>query len=154
MRYETSVVVDRPIEDVWASLVNPFNIPRWNPSWLGIRPASPAPLGPGSTFQARMRLFGFEIRLDAEIVDWDPPRAGSFSVRGPIGSGSLRARLEETGAGTRLVRGTDIEPRPLLKPLFWIAGPLIRRRSAVYDQQFKRVIEADSPDQGKKQNER
>jgi carbon monoxide dehydrogenase subunit G len=148
MRYETSVMISRPIEDVWASLVNPFNIPRWNPSWLGIRPASPAPLGLGSTFQARMRLFGFELRLNAEIVDWDPPRGGSFSVRGAIGSGSLRARLEATEAGTRLVRGTDIEPRPLLKPLFWIAGPLIRRRSAAYDQQFKRVLEADAPAQG------
>jgi carbon monoxide dehydrogenase subunit G len=148
MRYQTSVEIERPIEDVWAFMLDPFNMPRWNLSWLGIRQTSPAPLGLGSTLQARMAIFGFEVPASGEIVEWDPPRAVSLSVRiGRIGSGFVHARLEATGAGTRLVRGADLEIRPLLRPLFWVAGRALRRRSASFDERFKRRLEAESPAQ-------
>jgi uncharacterized protein YndB with AHSA1/START domain len=146
MRYETSVMISRPIEDVWAFMLDPFNMPRWNPNWLGIRPTSPAPFGLGSTFQARMAIFGFEARASGEIVEWDPPRDVSFTVHiARIGSGLLRGRLEAMAAGTRMVRVTELEPRPVLKPLFWIAGPLFRRRADAYNQTAKRALEAESP---------
>jgi hypothetical protein len=84
MYYETSVLISRPIEEVWSFLLDTFNIPRWNRSWLALRPTSPPPLGLGSTFQARMMIFGYEVPVSAEVVNWDPPRAAAVSVRGGI----------------------------------------------------------------------
>lgn len=146
MRYETSVTISRPIEDVWEFILDPFNMPRWNPNWLAIRPTSPAPFGLGSTFQARMAILGFEARARGEIVEWEPPRAVSFTIHiGRIASGLLRGRLEATEAGTRMVRVTELEPRPVLKPLFWIASPLFRRRADAYNQTAKRALEDEAP---------
>lgn len=79
MRTETTVVVNRPIEEVWAFLMDPFNLPRVGGSWLGARWTSPGPPGLGSTYQGRVAILGFETRISGAIAEWDPPHSAALS---------------------------------------------------------------------------
>jgi uncharacterized protein YndB with AHSA1/START domain len=145
MHMETSVVVNRPIDDVWAYISDPFNGPRWNTKFMALRPTSPPPLQLGSTLRGRFVMFGSEIKVEGEVVEWDPPTSATFMIRAGMGSGRLAARLEPIPAGTRVVRTSDVELRPILRPLVWIAGPWLRRQGRAYDLNLKRHLEAGEP---------
>src|SRR6266545_113299 len=117
MRMESSVVVNRPIDEVWAYMTNLFNLPRGGGGgrFLRVRQTSPGPVAVGSTFQGRLVLLGFERRLEA------------------------------TTDGTRVTRVSEFEPRPNLKPLWWILVLYLRRSSKARNHEIKRLIEAEHP---------
>lgn len=145
MRIETSIVVDRPIEEVWAFMMDPFNLPRYGGTWLGVRQTSAGPMGLGSTGQGRWVLFGFEARIGLAITEWNPPHTATLSVKGAgMRSASLRGILEVIAGGTKVMRVAEFEPRPAFKPLYWIAGPLIRRRAQATDRKLKRLLESSA----------
>jgi carbon monoxide dehydrogenase subunit G len=145
MRVESSVVVNRPIEEIWAFMANPFNLPRAT-RFLRVRETSPGPMGLGSTLQGRVVFLGSEKRIELAVTEWDPPDAVAFAISG-VGMGmrssSLRSTLEATTDGTRVVTVWQLEPRPTLKPLWWILLPYIRRRMQGTDQKMKRRLEAE-----------
>jgi carbon monoxide dehydrogenase subunit G len=143
MRMESSVVVNRPIEEVWA-FWNTFNLPRASRGFLGLRQTSPGPMALGSTLQGRVVILGFERRVELMVTEWDPPHSGTLSIEGAgIRSGLLSMTLEATAEGTRMVRTSEFEPRPVLKPLFWVLLPYFRRQAKATNQATKRLIEAE-----------
>lgn len=144
MRFETSVVVNRPIDEVWAFMLDPFNMPRIGGGRLAFRVTPPGPLGLGSTFQGRMVILGFETRVSGAFTEWDPPRAFAISLTGAgIQSASFRQTNEATADGTKIVRMIETEPRPAFRPLWWIIGPWFRRREDAAIQNIKRLLEAE-----------
>ena len=144
MRIETSVVIHRPIEEVWAFMTDPFNAPRWRSAQLGVRATSPGPIGVGSTSQVRVVMLGFETRLSVVMTEWDPPHALAFSLVGAgIRSGSIRQTLKATADGIKATRLAELEPGPILKLLWPILGPYLRRKADAADQKLKRLLEAD-----------
>jgi hypothetical protein len=148
MRMESSVVVNRPIDEVWAYMTNLFNLPRGGGGgrFLAVRQTSPGPVAVGSTLQGRLVLLGFERRFEGTCTEWDPPHAGAIALS-VVGmgwrSGSLRLALEATAEGTRISRVTEFEPRPTLKPLWMILLLYLRRSSKARNQEIKRLIEAE-----------
>ena len=143
MRIEGSVVINRPIEEVWAFLADPFNIPRWHTDRLAARVTPPGPLRVGSTLQLRIVFFASEIRLTYTVTEWDPPHAFARELKTTLmRSNYERFTLEATADGTKVVRVLEAEPRPILNPLLQIAGPYIRRRLDVQNQNLKRLLEA------------
>jgi len=143
MRHETTVMVNRPIDEVWAFMTDPFNVPRFGSMTLGFRQTSPGPVGLGSTGQGRMVILGFETRISVTVTEMDPPHTFAFSMTGAgIRSGSLRQTLEATADGTKVVRVAELEPRPALNLLFWIIWPLMTRRMDATIPKIKRFLEA------------
>ena len=102
VRFESRVAVNRPIDEVWAFLTDPFNRPRVRSGWLGAFQTSPGPMGVGSTFRGRVGILGGEKSIVCEVTQWGPPRrfAPSFSDGG-MGLGYLRAASEATADGTK-----------------------------------------------------
>jgi ligand-binding SRPBCC domain-containing protein len=142
--FEDTVVIDRPIDEVWAYLTDWFNTPRMGGyAALGLRQTSPGPTGVGSTLQGRNVILGFETRLNHTITEWDPPHTFADAMEGrPFRSLSQRGTLEAIGDGTRLVVSTEFELRPVLKVLWPFLGPLVRRKFRAGAEGAKRVIEA------------
>jgi len=140
---ETSVVIKRPIHEIWAFLSDPFNMPRWRSGRLAVRVTSPSPVGVGSTVQHRIVFLGLETQITHTITEWDPPHAFAWSLRFPgLHSASERLTLEATADGTRVVRVHEGEPRVILKVLAPIARPFLRRLIDLQNQNLKRLLEA------------
>jgi len=147
-----SVVVDRPIDEVWAAVIDLFNAPRIGrrEGLLAIRQTSPGPLGVGSTLSERRVILGFETRLNYRVTEWDPPHAIASTMEGrPFRSFVSRFTLEAGPDGTRVLSTIEMELRPALKLLWPIVGPFIRRRrrAAFRDlNAFLAILDARAPE--------
>jgi uncharacterized protein YndB with AHSA1/START domain len=77
--FETSVSIERPIEEVFAYVADPRNFPHWNSAVQTVRPTSPGSSGVGLTYAMERRLPTGHATNGLEIVAHEPPR--EFAVR-------------------------------------------------------------------------
>jgi len=149
MHHETSIVINRPIDEVWAFRTDFFNLARVSGLMLQARLTTSGPLGLGSTLQGRLTILGFEAHVSATVTEWDPPHVVSYLVKGAgMRSATIRQTYEATADGTRVVSKGEFELRAALKPLWWLLRPYIKRRGNVGEQKMKRLLEARR-DQGR-----
>jgi ligand-binding SRPBCC domain-containing protein len=141
---EGSIVINRPIDEVWAYLTDWFNAPRVSGSGIiGLRQTSPGPLGVGSTLQGRRVILGFETRNVFQVTEFDPPHALTSTATGrPFRSLVSRVTLEPTTDGTLVVDSTVFELQPAMKLLWPFVGPFVRRRHHASFARAKALIEA------------
>jgi len=131
MRLKWGGLVNRPIEEVFAFITDPFNSPRRGGGTLSLRVTPPGPLAVGSTVRLRFEVFGLETQFGFTITEWNPPYAvtGSIIDEGSARSGFIRTTLESTAAGTRLVTRIEVKLRGIWRLLGPMAGPYMRRQS-------------------------
>ena len=131
IHWVNSVVVDQPIDVVWAAVIDFFNAPRIGrrEGLLAVRQTSSGALGVGSTVSSRRVILGFETTLTSRVTEWDPPHAVASTMEGrPFRSFLSRFTLEAGPDGTTVVSTIEMELRPALKLLWPIVGPFMRRR--------------------------
>ena len=115
-----SIVIDRPIEDVFAVLTNVELTGRWFPARVVEWWTSPPPHGVGSTRRARVRVLGRATENDAVVTAYDPPRLAA--MKGISTSAPFEATLafEPTPEGTRV----DVATTFHLKGAMRLIGPI------------------------------
>jgi len=141
---EGSILVNRPIDEVWAYLTDWFNAPRMSGSGIiGLRQTSPGEMGVGSTMQGRRVVLGFETLNTFQVTEWDPPHAFAGTTEGrPFRSGITRLTLESAADGTRFHMVSDFELEPAMKLLWPFMGPVVKRRMHASFAHSKALIEA------------
>jgi hypothetical protein len=72
-RFQHSVVINRPLEQVFAFVSDLENDPPWSGA-AEMRRTSPGPVGIGTTFQQRDRLLGRRLELTLRVVGYEPNR--------------------------------------------------------------------------------
>jgi uncharacterized protein YndB with AHSA1/START domain len=114
-----SVVLDKPIEDVWRFLTDPDRDTNWRrPHVLSSRMLTDGPLAVGSRFETVNRFWGKKEKVVTEITAMDPPRllawkqvnSGTFVTDGSY-------RLEPANGGTRFTLALSGEGRGAFKLL-------------------------------------
>ncbi len=144
---ESTVTIRRPIDDVWAFMIDLFNSPRVRGMTLASRMVSPGPIGVGSVADQRVVILGFETHLRFTVIEWDPPHAVVASLSGPfLRSARVRTELTATSEGTRKVTTMDLDLSAVGILLWPLLGPLLRRDQAGTDRQQKALLEASPSD--------
>lgn len=103
----SSIVINRPIEDVFAVLTNVENSEKWFPGNVKEWWTSPPPRGVGSTRRARVKMGLMTSENDAVTTVYEPPhRAG---LKGTSKNAPFEAMLtfESVEGGTRLETNID-----------------------------------------------
>ena len=128
---EDSAVIDRPIADVWAFVVDPHNEPTWHTDILDIRPeADPSGQLPnrwhlGSRWLVTVQFMGRKQYV-VEITGLEPNRRVEITTQ----TGSMRPiatyGFEPAGRGTRFTRHVDLPIHGAMRLL----APLVRRNAA------------------------
>jgi uncharacterized protein YndB with AHSA1/START domain len=123
---EASVVIDQPIEKVFAFVTKPENDAKW---YFGLEswdhtPGEPA--GVGSTSQSRIRWLGIPIEVTWEVIGYEPPnRIEVKTIEGPVAI-EAKYELEAVGEGqTKLTVSGEAD----LVGIFDLAEPLAERRA-------------------------
>ena len=80
---QTSIGIERPIEDVFAYVSDPRNLPAWNSAVQAVRPTSPASHSLDSTFSMRRQLPTGPATNQLEVIAREPPR--DFAIRTTTG---------------------------------------------------------------------
>jgi hypothetical protein len=105
--FENTVIIRRPVEEVFSFLADFENVPRWNYAIVETTKVSPGPVGVGTTYR-QTRSVPRRSEEGFEVTAFEPPRR--LEVQGQIGP--FRARisylLEPTGSGTRLRNAVDL----------------------------------------------
>ena len=132
IREELSVVIDRPIEEVFAFATEPENEPLWQSTSLETEQTSGGPVGVGTTFRNTSKFLGRRIDSTYEVTGNEPPRRRCVRVTsGPIpGSGCYL--FEPAEGGTRFTQRFEAE----IGGFFRLAEPLVGRA-------IRRQMEAD-----------
>ena len=119
--FEINLVINRPIEEVFAFISNPENQPRWRATTLEISRTSSEPLGIGSIVKGRFTFLGRPFEGNLEIIALEPHR--SYTARMVGGPFPLEARytLKPAGSGTQLTLVIEGEPGGFFK----LAEPLV-----------------------------
>lgn len=118
---ETSVEINQPIEEVFATLTDIANHPHWVGAVDEIRDLSDNPIQMGTTWQQVGRMMGREILTAAQVIAYDPPYKCAAKGVGLITavitwelnateSGGTRVRMQVEGesAGTFMTLATPL----------------------------------------------
>jgi uncharacterized protein YndB with AHSA1/START domain len=125
IRQEHTVLIDRPIEEVFAFVTDPDNDPLWHASTLEAQQTSEGAVGLGATYRVVLKFLGRQIETTYEITEYEPPTKHCVRITsGPIPAvGCLL--LEPTDDGS--TRFTQTLDRGELGFFFRLAEPLVRR---------------------------
>jgi uncharacterized membrane protein len=106
---EESVVIARPIKDVWEYLNVPENWPEWESSMLECKQVGEGPIGVGTRLRGVNRVLGRKVEWVSEFTEYDEPHLfKAKSVESKFGF-TNSGKLEETDGGTRFTYRLDSE---------------------------------------------
>jgi uncharacterized protein YndB with AHSA1/START domain len=117
----SSILIARPIEDVFAVLTDVTKTGRWFPADVEEKWTSPPPHRIGSTRRATVRVLGMRLSNDAVVTAYQPPHRAA--MRGLSRSAPFEVELAfaPVGGGTRVEVDASLAatgPMKLLAPAF------------------------------------
>ncbi len=99
---ESLVVIDAPIERVWAVLADIEGQPRWMHDMKAVRLTTPPPTGVGTRGVSTVRVFGVSVTDPVTITEFEPPTRFALRHEGAV-SGSGVITLEPGADGTTTI---------------------------------------------------
>ena len=143
-RNEIKIVINRPIEEVFAFVSNSENLPRWRTTTLEVKKTSKETLGVGGTFRGRFTFLGRQFDGNIVVTAHEPNRVyGGKMAEGPFPL-ETRYTLEPVENGTHVTFVAEGEPGGFFK----LAEPLVvsmAKRAYETDlQNLKEMLEAQA----------
>lgn len=130
IKIEHSVVVDRPVEEVFAYATDVSKVPEWQTSALEAR--VDGPMQAGATGAIVRKFLGRRMESTVRFDEYEPPRKFAVeSTSGPV-QFHVHQTYEPEGAGARINIVMEGEPGGFFK----LAEPLVQRA-------IKREMEAN-----------
>lgn len=121
IKVEKSIIIHRPIEEVFAFVGDLKNSVQWQPGLLEGRQTTEGPLGIGTKFTFVRKFMGRKIEASNEFVEYEPNTKVTFkSTSGPV-PGEASYLFESTAEGTKLTSKIEMQPGGF----FGLAEPLI-----------------------------
>jgi uncharacterized protein YndB with AHSA1/START domain len=140
-----TVMINRPVEEVFAYVTDTSNDPAWHTDILEARKTSEGPIGMGTTWHLRFKPAMGVSEGDTEVVAFETNRREVMrGVMGPM-QPTLTYLFEPGDEGTRFTRRVQIKVSGmmrLMEPLMWLMTPKGNRR---FVANLKRVLEQPSP---------
>ena len=145
-KIETSIVINRPIEQVFAFAADSNHNPQWQWSTAESRRTPDGPIGVGSkVMEVHQFQAGLRLEWAYEVTEYEPNK--KFSVQS-ISSGPVQFKgtstLESVANGTKITIAIEIESGgffTLAEPFF---GNAAKRNAEASFAKLKEVLEAQS----------
>lgn len=137
-----SVVIDRPVHEVYAYVADGTTARMWRASVKDIKLVAGTPATVGARYEQGMKGPGGRIPADYEIVEAVPDRLLAFQVVAGPARPRGRYEFETANGGTRVTFALDWEPKGIKERLM---APMVARTmpgEAATLNDLKRVLEA------------
>jgi carbon monoxide dehydrogenase subunit G len=146
-RFSSSIVINRPLEEVWTVLIDFQRVPSWERGILEVRQTSLGPAGLGTTLIVRRVYFGRETQVHCQITAWDERRGVTMDLRGgPLRHASVRYAVEPVGSTQTRVTYTGVgELRPALQILTPFMPAIGRSDERKNLANLRRLLETSNP---------
>ena len=133
VKNELSIIIQRPIEEVFAYVSDLQNGPQWQTGLFEVRRITNGSLGVGSQFASVRKFLGRKLEGVVELVAYEPN--SKMVIKSPSGSVPFEQsfRFEPTAEGTKLSTAIELHTSGLMglaEPL--IAGSLNREMASAF----------------------
>jgi hypothetical protein len=128
-----TIHIDRPADEVFAFVGDAANNPRWHGHVIETTWLDDGPMRVGRRGRQVSRLLGVRYEVEADVVEWDPPRKAAWAT--VAGGAAVRTEclVEPDGDGCRLTLASEGDFTK--GPLRWLSPIALRlfKRQAVSD---------------------
>lgn len=142
--FESTVVIDRPIQEVFDFLAAGVNDPKFSPRVLEITKTTDGPVGVGTIFASTVKDAGMKTRREFKITEFESPTKLRWSevsknaVMAPEGGYDLSPE----GAGTRVRVYNVLEGHGFGKLIEGFALKSARKGADEFGNAIKAAVEA------------
>ncbi len=142
MNFETSVSIERPVEEVFDYVSDPTTFPRWNSAVQSVRQSSPGETGVGATYVMQRELPDGPAENGLEVLDLNRPK--EFAIRTTSGPTPFTYRYRFSGDGSAMVMklAAEVELGGLAGALGPIASRVVKRGVDSNFADLKRILES------------
>jgi uncharacterized protein YndB with AHSA1/START domain len=138
LRAAGSVVIRRPIEEVFAFVTTPENSSKWQSATVETKKITPGPIGIGTRMSHVGKFMGRRIQVAAAVSDFIPNYRYRYDSRFRSTAYFLRYTFEPVEAGTKLTLDTEAN----LAGMFRLLTPLVvRMTQRMYRQDLDKMKE-------------
>ncbi len=143
-RFGATVVIDRPIEEVFAFLADGENDPKFSPRVLEIRKTTAGPPGVGTVYASTVKDVGVKTQREFRLTEFEPPTKIRWSetsknaVTAPEGGYDL----QPAGEGTELTVYNVLEGHGVGKLIAGFALRSARKGADDFARSIKAAVEA------------
>jgi uncharacterized protein YndB with AHSA1/START domain len=146
IQFDQSVVIERPLEEVFAFVADPENDAQWTPVVTETRKTSEGPLGVGTTYEQSGHFLGRNFEMLFEVTEYEPNRKiGQRLINpGPLGA-TGSSSVEAVSGGTQVTLSGEAQAGGF----FWLLPDRIiafpaQRMMGVALRNLKELLEARS----------
>jgi uncharacterized protein YndB with AHSA1/START domain len=143
-RFEATVVIDRPVEEVFAFLANGENDPKFSPRVLEIAKTTDGPPGVGTVYASTVKDAGMKTKREFKLTEFEPPTRIRWAevsknlITAPEGGYDLARE----GNGTRVTIYNVLEGHGLGKLITPLALRSARKGADDFGKAIKTAVEA------------
>jgi uncharacterized protein YndB with AHSA1/START domain len=120
--FRRSQSIARPVEEVFATVVDLERFPEWNPTTRSARRLTPGEIGEGTRFELEIKGFGKTIQ---ELHEFERDHQVRLVPQIKVLAGGHRFRFTREDGGTRIDHELEMVPKgafKLFSPLIGVIG--------------------------------
>ena len=141
-RVEHSVVIRRPIDEVFGYLTDCTKNPTWLSSVLEASWTSPEPHGVGGTGRMVVRFLGKRVDLTFEVTDHAPPASAAIKLVGGPFEVTSAYTFEPVEGGTKVTTVSEGSTNGFFNLEDSLLAPMIKRELRADFANLKMLLEA------------
>ena len=124
MKFENSVLINRPVETVFDYVTDVRNNAHWQSGVISIDPTSDQPAGLGSTFRCVNRFLGLRLETETIVTAYQHPLKCAFKITSGMVSGESSFLFAAVNGATKFTTVGELN-----LDYFKLANYLVARRA-------------------------
>jgi uncharacterized protein YndB with AHSA1/START domain len=137
---ESTVVINRPVQDVFEFVSDQTNEPNWHTDVVEVRAAPDSPKGLGSTTVWVIKFMGRK-EYTVEVTGFEQNRRVELTTRAGLMKPTLTYRLEPADGGTRFTRRVDLQPGGAFRIMEPMMRGMVQKGNDRFVRNLKDVLE-------------
>jgi uncharacterized membrane protein len=144
LKIDYSVVIDRPLAEVFAYVTEIENMPVWSSEVEKAWKTSEGPMGKGTTFSSVAKVLGRQIENTIEVTEYEPNSKWSLKpTSGPV-SGEIEFHFEPAPSGTKFSVALDADAGGFFKLGEPLVNRMLQRQYETNGATLKDLLEAQA----------
>jgi uncharacterized membrane protein len=144
-RIQETVVIARPVNEVFAFVANARDWPRWHSTMLEAEQTSPGEVGVGTTFQGVNREMGIRMVWTSKATEYEPGQKWGETITSGAMLMQASIMFEPLGAGTMLKMQYDMSVGGPLRLLAPVVTANMRGQMKGNLHRLKSILEGRAP---------
>jgi len=144
MKIEHSVVINRPVEEVFTYVTKPENTPKWQTGMVESEQVSEGSMGVGTIFTEVRQMMGRKMAQRMEVTEYEPNRKWSFRSIEAAVPHEAYLTFEAIEDNTKVSLTSFGKPSGFFKLVQPLIGRILRKEFVADFENLKKLLEGQA----------